>query len=287
MKNYTIPFICLSLLLFSLQWPLPALDQKVKTIVEVDWQRGVLVMECSSELDPQISNLSRARFLAEQQIQLQLPTVFLDSLFPVTLNSFYSVGEYVKENTKAALSLGEAVQVNNKTYTHLSTDLREVVVRYDFPFFGESGIILPLLTHTSSFPMERYLGYVPVRDFQGLVIYARGSYPSYGKEGEEKVKPALFFRIFDEELNLVLEREMCDPRSLKKWGMAAYSYSLDETPFLPRIGPNPLRTMARGVFGKNGTDIIIPNKTARQLLAEESNHRLLREGRILIIIDQP
>jgi len=287
MKNYTIRYICLSLLLFFLQWSLPALDQKVKTIVEVDWQRGVLIVECSSGLDPQISNLSRARFLAEEQIQLQLPAIFLDSLFPVSLDSFYNVGEYVKENPKAALWLSKAAQVTGKTFTHLSTDLREVVVRYDFPFFGESGVILPLLTHTSSFPMERYLGYVPTRDFPGLVIYAGGSYPSYGKEGQEKVKPALFFRIFDEQLNLVLEREMCDPRSLKKWGMAAYSYSLDETPFLPRIGPNPLRTMARGVFGKNGTDIIIPNKTARQLLAEESNHRLLREGRILIILDQP
>ena len=287
MKNYTIRYICLSLLLFFLQWSLPALDQKVKTIVEVDWQRGVLIVECSSGLDPQISNLSRARFLAEEQIQLQLPAIFLDSLFPVSLDSFYNVGEYVKENPKAALWLSKAAQVTGKTFTHLSTDLREVVVRYDFPFFGESGVILPLLTHTSSFPMERYLGYVPTRDFPGLVIYAGGSYPSYGKEGQEKVKPALFFRIFDEQLNLVLEREMCDPRSLKKWGMAAYSYSLDETPFLPRIGPNPLRTMARGVFGKNGTDIIIPNKTARQLLAEENNHRLLREGRILIILDQP
>ena len=211
----------------------------------------------------------------------------MSSLIPVTLDSFYSVGESIKENTEAALSLSKAAQAKKKTYTHLSRDLKEVLVRYDFPFFGESGIILPLLTHTNSFPIERYLGYVPTRDFKGLVIYARDSYPSYGKEGEEKVKPALFFRIFDEELNLVLEREMCDPLSLKKWGMAAYSYSLDETPFLPRVGANPLRTMARGVFGKNGTDIIIPNKTARQLLAEESNHRLLREGRILIILDQP
>jgi len=287
MKNYKIRFIYLSLFLFSLQWPLPALDQKVKTIVEVDWQRGVLILECSSGLDPQISNLSRARFQAEEQIQLQLPAVFLDSLFPVTLDSFYSVGEYLKENTKAALWLSEAAQATGKTYTHLSTDLREVVVRYDFPFFGESGVILPLLTHTGGFPMEMYLGYVPTRDFPGLVIYARGSYPSYGKEGEEKVNPALFLRIFDEQMNLVLEREMCNPQSLKKWGMAAYSYSLDETLFLPRIGANPLRTMARGVFGKNGTDIIIPNKTARQLLAAESNQRLLREGRILIILDQP
>ncbi|MBA7469771.1 hypothetical protein ES707_05045 [subsurface metagenome] len=60
MKDYSIRFICLSLLLFSLQWPLPALDQKVKTIVQVDWQRGVLVMECSSRLDPQIIVIGEA-----------------------------------------------------------------------------------------------------------------------------------------------------------------------------------------------------------------------------------
>jgi hypothetical protein len=45
--------------------------------------------------------------------------------------------------------------------------------------------------------------------------------------------------------------------------------------------------MARGVFGRNATDLLLPREAARQLLSREGNRQLLREGRILIILDRP
>ena len=82
---------------------------------------------------------------------------------------------------------------------------------------------------------------------------------------------------------------MCDPEALKRWGgVAAYEYSADEATLKAneeRVGVLPLRTMARGVFGRNATDILLSADAARQLLSREQNRALLREGRILIILD--
>jgi hypothetical protein len=80
---------------------------------------------------------------------------------------------------------------------------------------------------------------------------------------------------------------MCDPKFLLRWGVAAYAFSDDETLFRERIGDLPLRTMARGVFGRSATDLLLPREAARQLLSREGNRQLLREGRILIILDRP
>ena len=73
---------------------------------------------------------------------------------------------------------------------------------------------------------------------------------------------------------------------LRALAEAQYEESEAREPgYTERIGLNPLRTMARGVFGKNSTDIIIPREVARQLLAVEENHRLLLEGRVLVVLN--
>ena len=54
---------------------------------------------------------------------------------------------------------------------------------------------------------------------------------------------------------------------------------------LVRAGPLPLRLVARGVFGDNATDIVIPTEGALQLLTLPENMQLLRDGKIVIIYD--
>jgi len=78
---------------------------------------------------------------------------------------------------------------------------------------------------------------------------------------------------------------MGDPAYLSRWGVAAYSSSLDERPFLERIGYNPLRVFAIGLFGKYPTDILLSREDGYRILSRPHNRQLLKEGRILIITD--
>ena len=64
-------------------------------------------------------------------------------------------------------------------------------------------------------------------------------------------------RIYDENMEIVLEMERCDPADLIRWGMAAYSTSLDLRPFIHlRCGHQPAIAMAvlkrgRDAFGES------------------------------------
>ena len=126
---------------------------------------------------------------------------------------------------------------------------------------------------------------MPTRNFSGLVIYAKGELPAHGKDAREAVRPAVFPKLYDEDMNLLLSVQMCDPAYLEKWGMAAYTDSEAGSAFLERIGAVPLRTVARGVFGINSTDLLLPSDAVQRLLVREANQTMLRQGRVLIVID--
>jgi hypothetical protein len=52
------------------------------------------------------------------------------------------------------------------------------------------------------------------------------------------------------------------------------------------VGNNPLRVIARGVYGIRPTDPIIDREDALLILSSEENLLLLREGRVAIMLDQ-
>ena len=98
-------------------------------------------------------------------------------------------------------------------------------------------------------------------------------------------RPALFPRIWDEQMNLVLEKGMCSIDALARWGMVGCVLRPDEDAATLRVGNFPLRLAARGVFGDTPTDIVIPTDGALQLLTLPENMDLLRQGKIAIVYD--
>ena len=229
-----------------------------------------------------------ARFQVENRIEEALPALYIEAVEGILVDSYETVGQRLQASDALFRSLSElAVRGGRKISASFSEDMHQVLVQYRFPLYGPDGLIAPFIQHERPFPIPRILGFTPSRTFTGLVIYAQGELPSHGKPGRERANPALLPRLFDEDMNPVLSPEMCDPKFLLRWGVAAYAFSDDETLFRERIGDLPLRTMARGVFGRNATDLLLPREAARQLLSREGNRQLLREGRILIILDRP
>jgi hypothetical protein len=52
------------------------------------------------------------------------------------------------------------------------------------------------------------------------------------------------------------------------------------------VGNNPLRIIARAVYGIRPTDPVIDREDALLILSSEENLRLLREGRVAIMLDK-
>lgn len=263
-----------------------ALPGDLRTAYSVDWIRGVLSVEISAPLASTGAALPRLKAEAEERLDAGLSAAFLESIGSLAVDSLSTLGELAAADRTILGRLNGWKAAGRKEDVYLSRDFSRLVARWTFPFFGDKGLVAALEPSAPQ-PMQRRLGYVPSRTFSGLLIYAQGALAAAGKAREERARPALFPRLLDEGMKPILTWEMCDPEALKRWGMAGYAQSLDEGQIQTRVGVLPLRTVARAVFGRNGSDLVIPEDAVRQLFAREENIALLRGGRILIVYDGP
>ncbi len=252
-----------------------------RTSGRVDWAAGRVVIESSVPIagyaDP------RARFEAETESRAGLPGLFLSYAPALVISSWDTLGTAAAADPTLTASLAGIAGDGRLDGSSMSEDLATARLAWSFPLFGPGGVASLLVTHQVPSPLPRALGDVAAARYTGVVIYAADPLPSYGTSARRLPRPALFPRIFDDGMSLVLDKEMCDPASLLRWGMVAYAGDPADPGSAERVGSNPLRILARGVFGRNDTDLLIPRESARRLLASDENRRLLQEGRIVVV----
>ncbi len=250
----------------------------------MDWEHGLLSVEITRDLDPSTDSLPRAKGDAETEIEARLAPLLVEALSAVQLDSARSFGDLLSADPIIFSSIRERALSASRDALFLSSDFSRLIARYSVPFFGERGIAAAL-AHGKEAPIRKRLGYTPSRPFTGLLISAQGKLPLSGKSAEGALEPALFPRLFDQEMNVVLEKAMVSPEAIARWGMVGYAGSLDDDVVFTRAGPNPLRIAARAAFGKSPTDIVISSEAARQLLTLDQNIALLREGKIVVVYE--
>ncbi|HET6488096.1 MAG TPA: hypothetical protein VFH83_16835, partial [Spirochaetia bacterium] len=260
-----------------------AADPGLTTTSAVDWAAGALVVDVSKVLDPSIPALPKAKETAQADIADRLSGILTLALGPVLVDSSHTFGQAVASDPSVFQAVAELVAAVSPRQAALTRDLSTLTVRYSLPFFGAGGIALPLLPTHGVAPRRR-LGFVATRRYTGVLIYAKGPLSYVGTPETRLAQPALFPRLWDEQMNLVLDKGMCNPDDLGRWGMVGYAQSLDDSATL-RAGASPLRITARGVFGDNATDIVISDDAAAQLLSLPENIGMLQQGRIVIVYE--
>ncbi len=263
--------------------PLPVLGEspQPRSSARAELAAGRIVIEAAGPA-PAFAEPG-ARHRAERDLEAALPDLFLRFAPSLVVDSWHTLGALVQGSEAALASLSQIARRGTLEDSRMSEDLRSVHVAWSFPLFGRQGLVAGLVSHTVPLPVPRSLADAPTTRYSGLVIYAAEPLPARGTTEQRLPRPALFPRIYDTAMNLVLERLMCEPASLARWGMVAYTDDPSDPGPADRIGPNPLRVFARGVFGRNDTDLLIPAESADRLLSSEDNRRLLREGRILVV----
>jgi hypothetical protein len=286
----TKTIICVIAMLAAAAAPMPAQDnpaaeQGMEVTRRFDWAAGRIVMEVTHALDAFAPSLVRAKSDAETDLEQRLPEALGRALGPLVIDSSHVLSDYNASDPSLYARLNDIALHAQRMDLALTGDFSALVAHYAVPFFGDQGIGSPFFP-SQPVPIRRRLGDVTTRAYTGLLIFARGMLPAAGGNRMVMARPALFPRIWDEEMNLVLEKGMCTPESLSRWGMVGYTSAVDDPVADLRVGNVPLRLAARGVFGDNNTDLIVSTDGARQLLALPENIALLREGRIVIVYEK-
>ena len=171
----------------------------------------------------------------------------------------------------------------------LSQDFGSLSASYTL---GIAVISSALTRHTRPAQMPVTMSPVPAPSYTGIIIIATDNLPAHGLQGTALPQPCLFPKIWDTDMNLIFDRNMLNPgagaaahyfhvRDIFAGGPSGLSLGITAV-----TGNRPLRIIARGVFGITPTDLIIGREDALLIISTEENRRLLREGRIAIILNE-
>lgn len=256
--------------------------QSVRNEYIVDWTASELLIRTTRPVETQGGNAPIAVHLTELEAEYSLPQLLHTALRGLQRDTADTVGSATENIPTIAAEITRLVPMVQRSSSRRSLDLSELTVEYRLPLFPAATELFGL--HEVASPLPRNLQRVPSRDFTGILVYVAEPLPVHGTNRVEHLHGALFPRIYDTEMNPVLEPAMMDPKHLRRWGPVAYSTDPDAAAYEERIGADPLRILARGVFGSTPTDILISPTDAARILGRPGNLDLLRQGRVVLVV---
>ena len=258
----------------------------------IDWTRG----EISSRLDFDLAasglRLPAGRFQAEEILREAYPRQIRTFLTSIRLDSSSTVGDMLERGEITLRELDVICREARQIPPSLSPDFRRMTGRYTVMMQELSSLFT---RHRTPFEPAGPLIPIPTANYTGIIIIADTELPIHGRWTSAMLEPSIFPKIWDTEMNLIYERNMFDPALRNERLMV--NFAAAESIFRPTpsgldgelallLGPNPMRILATGGFGVNPTDAVISRHDALRILSSENNRRLLRDGRVLFVLNE-
>ncbi|UPA17887.1 hypothetical protein R5397_02440 [Borrelia sp. MN22-0132] len=208
-------------------------------------------------------------------------TLIRQSLFEMIIDSDNTFEDYFDSDPHLILYFSGLNSILKRGYTKYSEDLKNITVRYELCLFPD--FVNLFIAHS-----KPYMAFYPLMNtsidqfvYTGIIIYAGDDY-QFSSSDVVKLTDAFFIKIYDENIKLYFDKKMVEPDALRKWGMFEYTNDISYKN-KDRVGDYPLRLIAKGVYGKNHSDIILDKYSINKIFSNKNNVNLLREGRLVII----
>lgn len=249
----------------------------------IDWSKSSFVSDVRLDTERAGISMPSGKRAAINFIDTKLPDLIKDPLLSLYVNSSQQLGDLILANNITLEQLTKIIDEGKKTpgfftdgsLTLLTThtiNLREIsalMIKHHFPYKNAK-------------PIEN----IASRVYSGIIIDARGELDVHGEFVTDEVYPCFFPQIWDENMNLIYERNMGDPSIEYEKGMIHYDWRDDETAYQSRVGADPLHIKARKVYGHLRTDPVISREDALKILSIPENLKLLQEGKVVVLLDK-
>lgn len=247
----------------------------------INWDISTWVLTIENDLPVSDMTLPSRKSQAEEYIRKDLKNIIFTGIQPLVLNSRTTVKEYISQHPEVIEDIYNLSDKAHRDFALLSKDMKKIKIQYTIALYPY--IVEIFSNNQHPLPLDTLLIFSPSTDFSGIVIYVKKSLHLFGKNRFGHYVPALFPRVFNEQMDLIVDKAFVSPEVINTWGMVGFRTDLNLTESTKRIGMNPIKIVARGLFGINNTDIIIPDSEALKILSRKHNIELVKKGRILIV----
>ena len=248
-----------------------------------NWETAQIDSKITIDLNKSGLYLPTDRNAAIRLIQQNRSSLLKNAYLSILVDSSHRLGNYLAEEKISLPDINTVINNGKSTAPVLSQELQTAIVYHQNPLQELANLFVK---HNAPYTPSFFPLGTASKVYTGILIDARGQLPVHGEYSSEQLNPCLFPKIWNKNMNLIYEKNIVEPSRAKKQGIVLYTGTLDESMYRDRIGTEPLRIIARGVFGDNRTDPIISNEDAERILAKSENIELLRQGKIVIVCDK-
>jgi len=254
----------------------------------VEWDRMEINAVVSLDLASAGIRLPAGRMQGEAILASEYLRLIRPGLLNIQVDSSSVIADLIGRGEWSLFEIENLALQARAVPPALSPGFDRLSARYTI---GIEGISEAFIRHRQPIDVPRTLTPVPAPAFTGIIVIASDLQSVHGREGSALVRPSLFPRIWDTQMNLIFERNMLDPNAgaMVRYFCRQGIFAGGPTGLSPElaavVGDRPLRVFARGVFGETPTDPIISREDALQIISTPENRNLLREGRVAIILD--
>ena len=220
---------------------------------------------------------------AARQLLVKLPVLVKDPFLSLYMDADSNIDDVVRSGTVTLEQITALIEGGRRTA----------------PVFDRDGVTLKTTNTISLTEIPRLIArqrhpasprepidVIPSRAYSGIIIDARGALPIHGEYISSTVSPCFFPRVWNTDMDVIYERATVELAVTQKNGIVSYHWSDDRRLYEDRIGIDPLFITAEKVYGRNRTDPVIRTEDALRILTVPENRQLLREGKVVILLDR-
>lgn len=250
---------------------------------KVDWTNKKFTSRISMDIEKAGITLPEGRISAESLIKIKTPSLLKDPVLSLFVDSASLLGDMVLTDVITLEQVTNIVEQARQTPALFSADGKacNATNTIDMENIGRL-----LVKHKYPYTPEEPIEIVTSRSYTGIIIDARGALPVHGEYVSSEVYPAFFPTLWDEEMNIIYEKNIADKSVVQNQGLVCYNWQDNFELYEDRVGTDPLYIKASKVYGRNRTDPIIRRKDSLKIITVEENRKLLREGKIVILLDK-
>lgn len=259
------------------------LNSALESKSSVDWTKNDFYSSISLDVRKQNLNSPSGKNAAEALIKLKMPSLVKDPLLTLFVDNSNYLGDVVSGGSINLEQITEIIEDGKRNSPVFSADAKTLNTTNIIKITNLSAV---LVRHQYPYTAQEPLDSVPSRAYTGIIIDARGTVPVHGEYIESEVYPCFFPQIWDDNMNLIYERNMIDRNIASSRGIVRYDYSDDDRRYEDVTGTDPLYIKAYKVYGRNRTDPILRRRDALKILTVPENLELLKSGKVTILLDK-
>lgn len=283
MKKTRKSFILVIVSLFFMQNAFCIPKGTIESTSSVDWVSKKFVSNIVMDTKKAQITLPSGKKMASANIKMKMPELIQEPLLFLYADSSKHLADYVINEKLPLPTVQSFIQNGYKTPDVFTSDANKLKTTNTL----ELNILASnLVKHTYAYTPEEPIENVPSRAYTGIIIDARGMLTVHGEYVKDNTYPCFFPTIWDENMNVIYEKNMVEPSVIKNNGLVSFDYSDDIKRYENRIGNDPLYIKVSEVFGRNRTDPVIKRSDALKILTVKENVELLKQGKVVILLDK-